>query len=128
MTLTTNTAKDVTHFRQYIFDKNSKPPIDTLTYCGMFNEYYFDKIINKKEEEEVICANYCYSRNKLPDTLEFDDYISIELESNINIKDCKRPKLNVVIVMDISGSMTESFGFMDKGKSKIDSIIKTTVG
>ena len=100
-------AKDINNFRENI--KNNFLPVSTdLTYEGLFYDYYFDT--GKKGEcTKLFCPSYSYSISKDPVSKEDQYYLSVGLNSNIKESDFKRKKLNLVVVLDISGSMGSSF-------------------
>ena len=103
----TGGAKDINNFRQNI--NNSYLPISTdITYEGLFYDYYFDT--GQTEEcTELFCPSYTYSISKDPFSNKEEYYLSVGLNSGIKESDFQRKKLNLVIVLDISGSMGSSF-------------------
>ncbi|MBI5066344.1 VWA domain-containing protein [Candidatus Woesearchaeota archaeon] len=103
----TGGAKDINNFRENI--KNNFLPLSTdITYEGLFYDYYFDT--GKKEEcTKLFCPSYSYAISKDPFSKEDQYYLSVGLNSNIKESDFKRKKLNLVVVLDISGSMSSSF-------------------
>ena len=103
--LATGGAKDINNFRQNIV--NDYMPIETdMTYEGLFYGYYFDTG-QAKPCYELFCPSYTYAVTKDPFSKKTDYYLSVGLNSGIT--DFKRKKLNLVIVLDISGSMGEVF-------------------
>ena len=82
---------------------------------------------NPQFEGEMFYPSYCYAKAKTMDIItskqdevkdEYDYYITCGLNSNIKESDFKRNTLNLVIVLDISGSMGCSFS--GGGKTKMD--------
>ena len=135
-------SKDINNFRENI--KNNYMPLSTdLTYEGLFYDYYFDT--NKKEEcNKLFCPSYSYAISKDPFSKEDQYYLSVGLNSNIKESDFQRKKLNLVVVLDISGSMSSSFDRyyydkfrkdnstaketdVDEGKSKMEVATKSLV-
>lgn len=114
----TGGAKDINNFRENI--KNNFLPLPTdITYEGLFYDYYFDT--GKKEEcTKLFCPSYSYAISKDPFSKEDQYYLSVGLNSNIKESDFKRKKLNLVVVLDISGSMSSSFDkyYYDKFRNK----------
>ncbi|MFW5991427.1 MAG: vWA domain-containing protein [Candidatus Nanoarchaeia archaeon] len=98
-------AKDINNFRENI--ENDYLPLPTdITYEGLFYDYYFDT--GQKEScSQLFCPSYSYATSIDPISNETDNYLSVGLNSGI--KDFERKKLNLVIVLDISGSMGSSF-------------------
>jgi len=112
-------AKDINNFRENI--KNNFLPLPTdITYEGLFYDYYFDTNI-QDECSKLFCPSYTLA--KIKDLFSGNDeyYLSVGLNSGIKEIDFKRKKLNLVIVLDISGSMRSSFNeyYYDKEKNKI---------
>ena len=103
----TGGAKDINNFRENI--KNDYLPLPTdVTYEGLFYDYYFDT--GEKEEcLKLFCPSYSYAISNDPFSEEKEYYLSVGLNSGIKESDFQRKKLNLVIVLDISGSMHSSF-------------------
>ncbi len=100
-------AKDIGNFRENI--KNHYMPIvEDITHEGIFYDYYFDNNLNK-EASHLFEPTYTSYKNKHPITNEEELYLSVGLNSNLKASSFKRKNLNLVIVLDISGSMTERF-------------------
>jgi Ca-activated chloride channel family protein len=100
-------AKDINNFRENI--KNDYLPLPTdVTYEGLFYDYYFDT--GQTEEcQKLFCPSYCYAVTQDPFSGEEEYYLSVGLNSGMKESDFQRKKLNLVIVLDISGSMKHSF-------------------
>ncbi len=101
-------AKDVNNFRENI--ENGYFPISTdLTYNGLFYDYTFDTgMVN--ESEDLFSPSYSLAASKDPISNEKEYYMTVGLNSNIKESDFQRKKLNLVVVLDISGSMSSSLG------------------
>lgn len=100
-------AKDVNNFRENINNDFTPLPTD-ITYEGLYYDYYFDT----GEEEEckkLFCPSYQYAVTKDPISGRDDYYLSVGLNSNLKESDFERKALNLVVVLDISGSMGSSF-------------------
>lgn len=100
-------AKDINNFRENI--KNNYLPLPTdITYEGLFYDYYFD---TGEEEicDELFCPSYSYAISPDPFSKKDDYYLSVGLNSGIKESDFQRKKLNLVVVLDISGSMSSPF-------------------
>ncbi len=101
-------ASNVDSFRQNI--KNNYLPLSTdITYNGLYSEYYFDTGVNTKKSDEMFYPSYSMAVSTDPISKEQEYYLSVGLNSNIKESDFNRKKLNVVIVLDISGSMSSPF-------------------
>ncbi|MBI4919671.1 VWA domain-containing protein [archaeon] len=103
----TGGAKDINNFRENI-KNNFLPLLTDITYEGLFYDYYFDTGQNK-ECTKLFCPSYSYAISKDPFSKEAQYYLSVGLNSNIKESDFERKKLNLVVVLDISGSMSSSF-------------------
>ena len=103
----TGGAKDVENFRKNI--ENGYFPLFTdITYNGIFYDYAFDT--GKSEEsDELFYPSYSTAISRDPISEEDEFYMTVGLNSNIKESDFSRKKLNLVVVLDISGSMSSPF-------------------
>ena len=121
--LSSGGAKDIYNFRQNIAN-GFMPSKTDITMEGIFYDYYFDTGKNgnsnnndtndEKFKDVLFYPSYSQgiSGNPMGNTThinEKDYFMSIGLNSNIKQSDFKRKKLNLVVVLDISGSMNGSF-------------------
>ena len=105
-------AKNINNFRENI--KNGYLPISTdLTYNGLFSDYYFNTgrsgSQNNKFTNEMFYPTYSLAYSKDPISEKYERYMTVGLNSNINECDFQRKKLNLVVVLDVSGSMSSGF-------------------
>lgn len=100
-------AKDIGNFRENI-KRNYMPVEEDITHEGIFYDYFFDNNITK-EATHLFEPAYTSSKTKHPLTNEEELYLSVGLNSNLSASSFKRKKLNLTIVLDISGSMNEGF-------------------
>jgi Ca-activated chloride channel family protein len=98
-------AKDINNFRENI-EQGYLPLPSDITYEGLFYDYYFD-IGQGKDCHKLFCPSYSYAISKDPFSGVPQHYLSVGLDSGI--QDFQRPKLNVVVVLDYSGSMGSPF-------------------
>jgi len=100
-------AKDINNFRENI--ENGYLPIPTdVTYEGLFYDYYFDT--GKQEAcDDLFCPSYSYAVTEDPFSGEVEYYMAVGLNSGMKESDFERKKLNLVVVLDISGSMRSPF-------------------
>jgi Ca-activated chloride channel family protein len=98
-------AKDISNFRENIL-KDYLPLPSDVTYEGLFYDYYFDTGTTK-ECKKLFCPSYSYAVSKDPFSLRPEYYLSVGLNSGIT--DFQRKKLNLVVVLDFSGSMGSPF-------------------
>ncbi|MDM7911963.1 MAG: VWA domain-containing protein, partial [Methanotrichaceae archaeon] len=101
----TGGAKDINNFRENIEQGYLPIPTD-ITYEGLFYDYYFDTG-QQKECQKLFCPSYSYAVSRDPFSREPEHYLSVGLNSGIT--DFQRKKLNLVVVLDYSGSMGSPF-------------------
>jgi Ca-activated chloride channel homolog len=107
MGFSTGGAKDIQNFRENI--KNDYLPLPTdITYEGLFYDYYFDTG-DAEESDKLFYPSYCSAVTSDPFSGEVAYYLSVGLNSGLKESDFQRKKLNLVIVLDISGSMGSPF-------------------
>jgi Ca-activated chloride channel family protein len=100
-------AKGIDNFRANI--ENGYLPLPTdITYEGLFYEYYFDTG-QTKSCNKLFCPSYSYAVTRDPFSNKTEYYLSVGLNSGMEERDFERKKLNLVIVLDISGSMSSPF-------------------
>lgn len=105
--LSTGGAKNIENFRENI--RNGYFPISTdITYNGLYYDYYFDTGRTTKSTE-LFSPSYSTAISKDPISGDLEYYMTVGLNSNIKQSDFQRKKLNLVIVLDISGSMSSRF-------------------
>ena len=112
-------AKDIENFRENI--KKGFLPIPTdITYEGLFYDYYFDTG-QSLPCAKLFCPSYSSAISKDPFSGNEDYYLSVGLNSGI--QDFHRKKLNLVVVLDISGSMSSPFDeyYYDRFGKRIES-------
>lgn len=103
--LSTGGAKDINNFRENI-EQGYLPLPSDITYEGLFYDYYFDTG-QQKECQKLFCPSYSYAVSKDPFSGKPKQYLSVGLNSGI--RDFERKKLNLVVVLDYSGSMGSPF-------------------
>ncbi len=101
-------AKDSGNFIQNI-ENGYLPKYDSITYEGLFYEYYFDTGIGNGTCNELFCPSYSTAVTKDFYSDETNYYLSVGLNSGLHEEHFQRKKLNIVVVLDISGSMGSSF-------------------
>ena len=100
-------AKDTDNFIENI-KQGYIPKIDSITYEGTYYQHYFDTGLSG-ECKSLFCPSYSKAEKKDIYTGKKFYYLSVGLNSGINEGDFKRKKLNLVVVLDISGSMGSQF-------------------
>ena len=102
-------AMDSLNFRENI-EQGYLPLPSAITTEGIYNEYYFDTGMKEGEEaNQLFYPTYTAAVSRNPITGELENYISVGLNSNLEVNEFKRRKLNLVVVLDISGSMSSQF-------------------
>ena len=98
-------AKDSVSYRENI--NNDYFPLETdITYEGIYYDYYFDTGKNNSSNDgEMFYPSYSKAISKDPISGEEEYFLSVGLNSNIKESDFARDNLNLVIALDISGSM-----------------------
>jgi Ca-activated chloride channel family protein len=114
-------AKDTNNFKANI-DNGYLPKIDSITYEGQFYNHYFDTGLGGAECKELFCPSYTSAKRLNIFSEKQEYFLSVGLNSGIDIKDFKRKKLNLVVVLDISGSMGANFDsyYYDKSGKKVE--------
>ena len=116
----TGGSKNINNFRENI--KNNYFPISTdITYNGLFYDYYFNTGNTSKVNNttDMFYPVYSTAISKDPISKAPEYYMTVGLNSNIKESDFERKKLNLVVVMDISGSMSSGFNsYYYDGKNK----------
>jgi len=111
-------AKDINNFRENILQDYLPLPTD-VTYEGLFYDYYF-YTGEAKECKKLFCPSYSYAVSKDPFSMQPQYYLSVGLNSGMT--DFKRKKLNLVVVLDFSGSMGSPFDeyYYDRFGNKVE--------
>ena len=114
-------AKDTNNFLANI-ENGYLPKLESITYEGQFYNHYFDTGLDGKECKELFCPSYSSAKRKNPFVDEEEYFLSVGLNSGIKEGDFKRKKLNLVVVVDISGSMNSKFNsyYYDKLGNRVE--------
>eukprot|EP01025_Chloroclados_australasicus_P049211 TRINITY_DN5595_c0_g1_i5.p1 TRINITY_DN5595_c0_g1~~TRINITY_DN5595_c0_g1_i5.p1 ORF type:complete len:642 (-),score=87.91 TRINITY_DN5595_c0_g1_i5:882-2807(-) len=105
-------ARGIDNFRSNVEEGYLPLPQD-LTYEGIFNDYFFDTQVEERGQtcEQLFCP--AYSVGVTPDPIYpqggNEQYLAVGLDSGLALADFGRKKLNVVVLIDISGSMDSFF-------------------
>jgi len=100
-------AKDINNFRENIAQGYLPLPSD-ITYEGLFYDYYFDTGA-ALPCDKLFCPAYSYAVTRDPISGEEEYYLAVGLNSGMKQSDFERKQLNLVIVLDKSGSMDNPF-------------------
>jgi Ca-activated chloride channel family protein len=124
-------AKDIANFRENIA-KGFQPLPTDVTYEGLYYDYFFETG-GACADNTLFCPTYATAVSNDPFTGKPEYYLSVGLGSGVKAADFSRKKLNLMLVLDISGSMSapfdkyyyDRFGSksetpdQDRGKSKL---------
>jgi len=111
-------AKDSDNFYENL--KNGYlPKLKSITYEGVYYDHYF-KSPKSSKCENLFCPSYTTAIRKNIYTQKDEYFITVGLDSNIKASDFKRKKLNIVVVLDISGSMSSPFDKYYYDRKKTD--------
>ncbi len=113
-------AKDSNNFKANI-ENGYLPKLDSITYEGQFYNHYFETGL-QGECKELFCPSYSSAKRVNKFSGEEEYFLSVGLNSGIKEGDFKRKKLNLVVVVDISSSMSSKFNsyYYDKIGNKIE--------
>lgn len=100
-------AKDTDNFIENI-KQEYLPKLDAITYEGTYYQHYFETGLTG-ECKSLFCPSYTKAMKRDLYTDEKSYYLNVGLNSGIEESDFKRKKLNLVVVLDISGSMGGRF-------------------
>ncbi|MBV7333456.1 VWA domain-containing protein [Chloroflexi bacterium TSY] len=103
----TGGAKDINNFRENI-DNDYLPLPTDITYEGLFYDYYFETG-QMQTCDQLFCPAYSQAISRDPLSDQPEHFLAVGLTSGIKESDFARKKLNLVIVLDISGSMGSPF-------------------
>jgi Ca-activated chloride channel family protein len=101
-------AKDVNNFRQNVEEGYLPLPTD-VSYEGLFYDYRFDTAAGDSCST-LFCPTYATATTADPLSGETERYVTVGLNSNLAPEEIERPPLNLVVVLDVSGSMSAGFG------------------
>ncbi len=101
-------GQDVSVFRRNVREGYLPQP-SALPYEGLFYDYYFDTG-DTGECTALFCPTYSTAVTADPLSGTSEQYLSVGLDSGLSGDEFERKTLNLVVVLDVSGSMEESFG------------------
>ncbi|WP_276275179.1 VWA domain-containing protein [Haladaptatus sp. QDMS2] len=111
-------ANDATAFRNNVNEGYVPQPTD-MTVEGLFHDYYFDT--GQAEAcGELFCPSYSRAVSEDPFSKQTERYLTVGLNSGLSKADFERKKLNLVVVLDTSGSMESPFSkyYYDGGEKQ----------
>jgi Ca-activated chloride channel homolog len=118
--LSTGGAKDISNFRENI-KSNYLPLPSDVTYEGLFYDYYFDTG-SSGPANKLFSPSYTSAVTCDPFSQQTEYYLAVGLNSGLKESDFQRKKLNLVILLDNSGSMNEQYNqyYYDGNGRRVD--------
>ncbi|MEF8825307.1 MAG: VWA domain-containing protein [Halapricum sp.] len=101
-------AKDIDNFRENI-DAGFTPQPGAISTEGLFYDYYFETDGTSVETDALFAPQYAAGVSEHPLSGETQQYLAVGLDSTLSATDFKRPRLDLVAVLDVSGSMDSPF-------------------
>ena len=108
----TGGAKDINNFRENIAAGYLPQPSD-ITYEGLFYDYRFNTgkpaDTQQSDVKKLFLPTWSSAVSRNPRTGEVEHFLAVGLKSEFGASEFARKKLNLVVVLDISGSMSSPF-------------------
>jgi Ca-activated chloride channel family protein len=105
--MATGGGKDANNFRDNV-QNGYVPQPDSLTYEGLFYDYTFDTG-DATSGDGLFYPSYATAVTESPLDGTKEQYLTVGLNSTLTEADLERKPLNLVAVVDVSGSMSSSF-------------------
>ena len=100
-------AKDVANFRENVANGYTPLP-EAVSDEGLFYDYHFETGA-QVDSDALFAPRYAAAASTHPLTGETERYLSVGLDSTLSPADFERPRLDLVAVLDVSGSMDSPF-------------------
>jgi Ca-activated chloride channel family protein len=105
--MATGGTKDVTNFRENVANGYTPQP-EAITDEGLFYDYHFETG-EETDSEALFAPRYATAVSEHPLSNETEQFLSVGLDSTLSVEDFERPRLDLVAVLDVSGSMGGAF-------------------
>jgi len=105
--LATGGAKDVTNFRENIANGYTPQPA-AIDDAGLFYDYHFETGA-PADSSALFAPRFATAASDHPIDGTTEQYLSVGLDSTLSVDDFERPRLDLVAVLDVSGSMNNEF-------------------
>lgn len=105
--LATGGAKDGGNFRPNV-EAGHTPRPAAITEAGLFDEYYFETGTGP-ETDALFAPRYASATSEHPVTGDRETYLAVGLDATLDEASFERPPLDLVVALDVSGSMESSF-------------------
>jgi len=96
-------AKDVANFRENVANGYTPQP-EAISDEGLFYDYHFETG-TRTESDALFAPRYAASVSDHPISGKAERYLSVGLDSTLSVDEFERPRLDLVAVLDVSGSM-----------------------
>jgi len=100
-------AKDVANFRENVANGYTPQP-EAISDEGLFYDYHFETGTGTASDA-LFAPRYAAAVSNHPISGETEQYLSVGLDSTLSVDEFERPQLDLVAVLDVSGSMDSSF-------------------
>jgi len=100
-------AKDVVNFRENVAN-GFTPESEAISDEGLFYDYYFETG-ERTASDALFAPRYAAAVSTHPLTGDTEQYLSVGLDSTLSVSEFERPRLDLVAVLDVSGSMSSPF-------------------
>jgi Ca-activated chloride channel family protein len=113
-------AKDVTNFRENVAEGFTPQP-EAISDEGLFYDYYFETG-ERTATEALFAPRYSAAVTEHPLTGDTERYLSVGLDSTLSVAEFDRPRLDLVAVLDVSGSMDSPFDeyyYDEQGRERV---------
>jgi Ca-activated chloride channel family protein len=108
--MATGGAKDATSFRDNVAEGYVPKP-EGMSHEGLFYDYYFDTGdgAGREDDDALFYPSYSAAVTRDPLSGDVERYLTVGLNSTLTEADFERKRLNLVAVLDVSGSMSSAF-------------------
>jgi Ca-activated chloride channel family protein len=100
-------ATDVTNFRENV-ESGFTPRPEAVADEGLFSDYHFETG-SGADADALFAPRYAAAASEHPVTGETERFLSVGLDSTLSRDDFERPPLELVVALDVSGSMNSPF-------------------
>ncbi len=106
--MATGGAADASNFRENVRNGYTPQP-EALATEGLFYDYHFETRGTAPETDALFAPRYAAACSEHPLTGEAERFLAVGLDSNLSVEAFERPPLDLVAVLDVSGSMDGPF-------------------
>jgi Ca-activated chloride channel family protein len=108
--MATGGAKDVDNFRENVREGFTPQP-SAITDEGLFYDYHFETggTRGETDTEALFTPRYATGVSEHPLSGAREHYLAVGLDSTLSAAEFERPRLDLVVALDVSGSMDSPF-------------------